>query len=201
MNCLIKSLFLCNFKKFQHIPDWNYSSGKWSAEPSSLAFQSYIEILWVAPSGLEISVLEKCDFHDFTWQSYLCDVQRYSLLPRLKLFTQELGSRLSIVAVAFLSNLLGASFLVPILERVVCYSELCSYRIWKSWFLSLLLKPVQTNKASSDNAILTKRDSMSHTHALCFVSRLLSIPGHKLSHQKSAIFVHMHTLRATVGAA
>ena len=124
MNCLIKSLFLCNFKKFQHIPDWNHSSGKWSAEPSSLTFQSYIEILWVAPSGLEISVLEKCDFHDFTWQSYLCDVQRYSLLPRLKLFTQELGSRLSIVAVAFLSNLIGASFLMPILACCVLFRAL-----------------------------------------------------------------------------
>ena len=111
---------------------------------------------------------------------------------RLKLPTQDLVSWLSIVAVAFLHNIWGTSFLMPVLEHVVCYSELYSYRIWKFWFFSLLLKPVQTNKASSDNAILTKRDSMSHTHALCFGSHLLSIPGHKLSHQKSAIFVHMH---------
>ena len=54
---------------------------------------------------------------------YLCDVQKYSLLSRLKLLTQELVSRLSIVALTFLPNILGVSVLGPILKRVMCYSE------------------------------------------------------------------------------
>ena len=147
-----------------------------------ISFPKLPAILWVSPSGPEISRLEKHDFHEFTLQSYLCDVQKCSLLSRLKLITRELVSRLSIVALTFLPNILGVSFLGPILKRVMCYSEFYCDRLEKFWFFSLLLKTVQTDEASPGNATLTKHDSMSHTHALCFRARLFSIPGQKLSH-------------------
>ena len=147
-----------------------------------ISFPKLPAILWVSPSGPEISPLEKHDFHEFTWQSYLCDVQKCSLFSRLKLITQELVSRLSIVALPFLPNILGVSFLMQILKRVKYYSEPYCDRVEKFWIFSLLLKPVQTSKASPDNAILTKHASMSHTHALCVRTHLLSIPGQKLSH-------------------
>ena len=88
-----------------------------------ISFPKLPAILWVSPSGPEISRLEKHDFHEFTLQSYHCDVQNRSLLSRLKLITRELVSRLSIVALTFLPNILGVSFLGPILKRVMCYSE------------------------------------------------------------------------------
>ena len=64
----------------------------------------------------------KARFHEFSWQSYLCDVQKCSLFSRLKLITRELVSRLSIVALTFLPNILGVSFLGPILKRLMGYS-------------------------------------------------------------------------------
>ena len=141
-------------------------------------FPKLLEILWISPCGLEISLLGKRDFHEFTWQSYPGAIQKYSLLSRLELLTQELVNRLSIVALIFLPNILGVSFLVPILKRVMCYSEPCCDRLEKFWIFSLLLKPVQTGKASSDNAIL----SMSLTRALCLRAHSPSIPGQRLSH-------------------
>ena len=147
-----------------------------------ITFPKLPAILWVSPSGPEISRLEKHDFHEFTLQSYLCDVQKYSLPSRLRLLTQELVTRLSIVALTFSPNILGVSFLGPILLRVMCYSEFYCDRIGKFWFFSLLFEPVQTDKAFPENATLTKHDSMSHTHALCVRAQLLSIPGQKISH-------------------
>ena len=147
-----------------------------------ISFPKLPEILWVSPYGPEISRLEKHDFHEFTLQSYLCDVQRYSLLSKLKLITRELVSRLSIVALTFSPSILGVSFLGPILKRVMCYSEFYCDRLENFWFFSLLLEPVQTGKAFPENATLTKHDSMSHTHALCVRAHLLSISGQKLSH-------------------
>ena len=147
-----------------------------------ISFPKLPAILWVSPSGLEISRLEKYDFHEFAWQSYLCDVQKCSLLSRLKLITQELVSRLSIVALTFSPNILGVSFLGPILKRVMCYSEFYCDRLEKFWFFSLLLEPVQAGKAFPENTTLTTHDSMRHTHTLCVRAHLLSIPGQKLSH-------------------
>ena len=144
-----------------------------------ISFPKLPAILWVSPSGPEISRLEKHDFRGFTLQCYLCDVQKCSFLSRLKLITQELVSQLSIVALPFSPKVLGIAFLGPILLRIVCYSEFYCDRLGKFWCFSLLLKPVQIGKASPDNATLTKHDSMSHTHALCV---RVSIPGQKLSH-------------------
>ena len=104
-----------------------------------------------------------------------------SLISNLKLLTQELVSQLSIVALTFWSSSLGVSFLGPTLKRFMCYPEFYCDRIGKFWIFSLLLKPVQTGKASPDNATLTKHDSMSHTHALCLRAHLVPIPGQKLS--------------------
>ena len=47
--------------------------------------------------------------------------KKYSLIS--KLFTQELVSRLSIVALTFLPKILGVSLLGPILKRAMCDSE------------------------------------------------------------------------------
>ena len=146
-----------------------------------ISFPKLPAILWISPSDPEVSRLEKHDFHEFTLQSYLCDVQKCSLLSRVKLLTQELVS-LSIVALTLLLNILGVSFLMPILKRVMCDSEPYCDRLEKFWFFSLLLEPIQTGKASPENATLTKHDSMSHTHALCVRAQLLSIPGQELSH-------------------
>ena len=137
MNCLRKSSFLCNFKMHQRIPDCNYSRDKWSTWTFVINFQSYLRSCEYLHLAQSYHLWESTILMDLPHKAILCDVQKHSLISRLKLITQELVSRLFIVALTFLPNILGVSFLGPILKRVMCYSEPYCDRVEKFWFLSL----------------------------------------------------------------
>ena len=132
--CLRKSLFLGNFKKHQPIPDCNYSRDKRSAEPSSLAFQSYLRSCEYLHLARRYHVWKITIFTNLPYKTISATYTSVLFFSRLKLITRELVSRLSIAALPFSPNILGVSFLGPILKRVMYYSEFYYDRLEKFWF-------------------------------------------------------------------